>query len=73
MTNPQLCRWTLFSSVQSLQTEAVSMIARAAEQAIADSGVFRLVLAGGNTPLTLYERLRRFKDQLGSLAYLFRR
>jgi 6-phosphogluconolactonase len=61
MTNPQLCRWTLFSSVQSLQTEAVGMIARAAEQAIADSGVFRLVLAGGNTPHTLYERLHALK------------
>ncbi|HUX63350.1 6-phosphogluconolactonase [Sulfuricella sp.] len=61
MTPPQLCRWYLFSSVQSLQTEAVSMIARAAEQAITDSGAFRLVLAGGNTPRALYERLRALK------------
>jgi 6-phosphogluconolactonase len=61
MTPSQLCRWYLFSSEQSLQTEAVSMIARAAEQAIMDSGVFRLVLAGGNTPRALYERLRTLK------------
>jgi len=61
MTNSQLCRWYLFSSVQSLQTEAVSMIARAAEQAITDSGAFHLVLAGGNTPRALYERLRALK------------
>jgi 6-phosphogluconolactonase len=61
MTNPQLCRWTLFSSVQSLQTEAASMIARAAEQAIADSGAFHVVLAGGSTPRALYERLRTLK------------
>ncbi len=61
MTNSQLCRWYLFPSVQALQTEAVSMIARAAEQAIIDSGAFRLVLAGGNTPRALYERLRALK------------
>ncbi len=61
MTNPQLCRWYLFSSVQSLQAEAVSMITRAAEQAILDSGAFHLVLSGGNTPRALYERLRTLK------------
>lgn len=61
MTPPQLCRWYLFSSVQSLQAEAAGMIARAAEQAIADSGAFRLVLAGGSTPRSLYERLGALK------------
>lgn len=61
MTPPQLCRWYLFSSVQSLQAEAAGMIARAAEQAIADSGAFRLVLAGGSTPRSLYERLCALK------------
>ena len=61
MTNSQLCRWTLFSSVQSLQTEAVSMIACAAEQAIRDAGSFSLVLAGGNTPRAVYERLCALK------------
>jgi len=61
MTPPQLCRWYLFSSVQSLQTEAVSIIARAAEQAITDSGAFRVVLAGGSTPRALYQRLCALK------------
>ena len=61
MTPPQLCRWYLFSSAQSLQTEAFGMIARAAEQAIADAGAFHLVLAGGNTPRALYERLCALK------------
>lgn len=61
MSNPQHCRWTLFSSLQSLQTEAVSMIACAAEQAIRDSGTFSMVLAGGNTPRAVYERLRALK------------
>lgn len=37
------------------------MIARAAEQAIIDSGTFRLVLAGGHAPRALYERLRALK------------
>jgi len=53
----------LFPSVQSLQTEAASMIARAAERAIADSGAFRLVLAGGKTPHALYVRLRALKTR----------
>ncbi|MDP3483306.1 MAG: 6-phosphogluconolactonase [Sulfuricella sp.] len=61
MTPPQLCRWYLFSSEQSLQTEAVNMIARAAEQAIIDSGAFRVVLAGGSTPRALYKRLCALK------------
>jgi len=37
------------------------MIARAAEQAITDSGAFHVVLAGGSTPRALYERLRTLK------------
>lgn len=44
-----------------MQTEAVSMIARAAEQAITDSGAFRVVLAGGSTPRALYKRLCALK------------
>ena len=44
-----------------MQTEAVSMIARAAEQAIIDSGAFRVVLAGGSTPRALYKRLCALK------------
>ena len=44
-----------------MQTEAVSMIARAAEQAITDSGAFRVVLAGGSTPCALYKRLCALK------------
>lgn len=44
-----------------MQTEAVSMIARAAEQAITDSGAFRVVLAGGSTQCALYKRLCALK------------
>lgn len=44
-----------------MQTEAVSVIARAAEQAITDSGAFRVVLAGGSTPRALYKRLCALK------------
>lgn len=61
MTPPQLCRWYLYSSVQSLQTEAVGMIARAAEQAITDNGTFSMVLAGGSSPHLLYKRLSALK------------
>ena len=71
MTSPQLCRWYLFSSAQSLQIEAVGMIARAAEQAIAASGAFRLVLAGGHTPRLLYQRLRTLKTDWAACHIYF--
>ena len=71
MTNPQQCRWTLFSSVQSLQTEAVSMIACAAEHAIRVSGSFNLVLAGGNTPRAVYERLCALKTDWSAWHIFF--
>jgi len=71
MTTPQLCRWHLFSSVQALQAGAAIMVARAAEQAIAGSGSFRMVLAGGNTPRQLYERLRGLKTDWGAWHVYF--
>lgn len=37
------------------------MIARAAEQALTDTGAFHVVLSGGDTPRALYKRLRALK------------
>lgn len=61
MNGPQLCRWYVFSSIQALQAEALAMIARAADKAIARSDTFRIVLSGGSTPRPLYEQLRHLK------------
>lgn len=71
MTIPQLCRWYLFPSEQSLQAEAASMVAHAAERAIAASGAFRLVLAGGNTPRSLYRRLCALNTHWGAWHVYF--
>lgn len=61
MSMPQLCRWHLYASTQALQNAAIAMVAHAAERAIARSGRFSLVLAGGSTPRALYQQLRSLK------------
>lgn len=56
--HPQTVRWHLYSSAEAVRKKAVAAIFRAADEAIARSGVFRLVLAGGTTPQAVYEALR---------------
>ena len=56
---PQRVRWHGFASVPELQADAVARIRMAANGAIAARGVFRIVLAGGNTPRGVYEMLRK--------------
>lgn len=51
-------RWHVFPTVEALQEQAAKAIVEAANQAIAARGVFNLVLAGGNTPRAVYEKLR---------------
>ncbi|MFA7241968.1 MAG: 6-phosphogluconolactonase [Sulfuricellaceae bacterium] len=57
-THPQTVRWHLYPSAEAVRKKAVAVIFRAAGEAIARSGVFRLVLAGGTTPQAVYEALR---------------
>lgn len=55
---PQQCRWHTFASLAGLEQAATQTILNAAREAIADRGVFRIVLAGGSTPRNVYQLLR---------------
>jgi len=50
-------RWEIFPDAQAVAQETVQRIQAAATQAIADRGVFKLVLAGGRTPEVAYKLL----------------
>ncbi|HJU26549.1 MAG TPA: 6-phosphogluconolactonase [Rhodanobacteraceae bacterium] len=58
-TSQQRVRWHGFAGVADLQADAVCRIRAAASAAISARGVFRIVLAGGNTPRGAYEMLRK--------------
>jgi 6-phosphogluconolactonase len=55
-------RWHVFPDAETLAMEAVERIAAAAREAIAARGAFRIVLAGGRTPLAVYARLATTKQ-----------
>ena len=55
----QIRRWHAHSSQESLQEDAAAHVLQSAERSIRERGIFRLVLAGGNTPKALYEKLAR--------------
>ncbi len=50
-------RWQVFPDRAALAAHAAKLILASARAAIAAQGVFRLVLAGGQTPLAVYARL----------------
>jgi 6-phosphogluconolactonase len=50
-------RWHHFSDAAAVAAETVRRMQSAAERAIARSGVFRVVLAGGSTPERAYRQL----------------
>ncbi|MGE5027845.1 MAG: 6-phosphogluconolactonase [Betaproteobacteria bacterium] len=54
----QICRWHAFPTTDKLNLAAALEIQRCAQQAIARSGKFSIVLAGGNTPRQVYGLLR---------------
>ncbi|MHB1100929.1 MAG: 6-phosphogluconolactonase [Burkholderiales bacterium] len=53
----QIRRWHAHSSLEALQEDAAAKVLQSAEISIRERGTFRLVLAGGNTPKALYEKL----------------
>lgn len=57
MQTGQSCRWHEFPDAAALEQAATDRIRQAARQAIARSGAFHLVLAGGNTPQRIYRTL----------------
>ncbi|HET7556554.1 MAG TPA: 6-phosphogluconolactonase [Rhodanobacteraceae bacterium] len=55
----QQLRWHGFADVAELQADALLRIRAAASSAVGARGVFRIVLAGGNTPRAIYQALAR--------------
>jgi 6-phosphogluconolactonase len=55
----QQLRWHGFADLADLQADALLRIRTAASSAMAARGVFRIVLAGGNTPRAIYQMLRK--------------
>lgn len=53
----QIRRWHIYPTVEALEARAAEAVRRAAAQAIAQSGRFTIVLAGGRTPRGVYARL----------------
>lgn len=54
----QQTRWQSFDTADALYHAAAAHILKSAEMAIASRGSFSIVLAGGNTPKSVYELLR---------------
>lgn len=54
----QTVRWHVYPTAEDLFARAAQAIVRIALEAIASRGAFYVVLAGGETPLAVYERLR---------------
>ncbi|MHB1237129.1 MAG: 6-phosphogluconolactonase [Gallionella sp.] len=57
MGSSQTCRWHEFDNRISFEQSAINIILESAEQAIVARGLFRIVLAGGNTPRNIYRTL----------------
>ncbi|WP_295388891.1 6-phosphogluconolactonase [uncultured Thiodictyon sp.] len=53
----QVSRWHTFANPLELERAATRIVLASAQQAIAERGAFRCVLAGGNTPRALYGSL----------------
>jgi 6-phosphogluconolactonase len=59
--NSQSIRLRSFTSEHALRNAALDTILACAEQSIRDRGEFHLVLAGGNTPLAIYQECRHIQ------------
>ncbi len=55
--NTELRKWQVFPDAEALAQCAVEHIVAAAATAVREDGSFRIVLAGGGTPLAVYSRL----------------
>ncbi len=58
MMNDKKTRWQSFEHVEDLRHFVCHAIVKAANKAIAEHGSFLIVLAGGNTPRSVYRLLR---------------
>ncbi|QKI88096.1 6-phosphogluconolactonase [Thiomicrorhabdus xiamenensis] len=66
-------QWQLYQEADELVEVATRYILDCAEKAIEARGAFNLVLAGGTTPLAIYERLLQFSEQQAQFSkwYLY--
>ncbi len=64
-------RWHLYPTADALAMRACQIILRAAREAIAARGRFRLVLAGGATPLAVYAKLATSPADWGTWEIYF--
>jgi 6-phosphogluconolactonase len=56
-------QFVTFPEARALEVSAAELVRREAESALSDRGRFRILLAGGTTPLMVYRRIAR--DELG--------
>jgi 6-phosphogluconolactonase len=61
----QTVRWHVFPDAAVLCAHATDAILESARQAITARGAFRIVLAGGQTPMDVYARLREAPAEWG--------
>lgn len=57
-------QYTIYQNLEGLSRAAAVAVSQAARRCVADRGYFTLVLAGGNTPRTLYRILAEQEAQL---------
>lgn len=67
----QIRRWHIYPSVDEFEARAAHAIARAADQAIERAGRFVIVLAGGNTPCSVYARLAQARSDWSRWHFYF--
>lgn len=64
-------RWHVFEDADSVAREAARRILKCADEAIADRGLFRIVLAGGTTPEKTYRLLANATADWGAWHIYF--
>jgi 6-phosphogluconolactonase len=64
-------RWHMFSDFDSIIDDVITRIGKSASEAIAERGVFSIVLAGGDTPQALYRELDRIATDWRSWLVYF--
>jgi 6-phosphogluconolactonase len=71
MKAEQTCRWHEFPDRTGLEQAALRFILESAEQAIAERGVSKIVLAGGTTPRSVYQALCKAKTDWSAWQIYF--
>lgn len=65
MSGRQILRWSVLPDADAVCAQTVAVILSCAERAIAERGVFHIVLAGGTTPRAVYSTLRNARQEWG--------